>query len=98
MCAGKAWQTPFGAYVPQLKQAGRPAWEAHCVVLQLPLEGVLAGGGIAAVLKRPPGAHPEWLTGPARRDIFVPFQEARISCRNFLKPLQSTMHASLQSL
>ena len=75
--AGKAWQTPFGAYVPVLRGASRPAWEAHCVLLQLPLEGALAGGGIAAVLKRPPGTNPEWLTGPGRRDIFVPFSEAR---------------------
>lgn len=71
MDAGKAWQTPFGLHTPII--GGKPGPLCAAVVLQLPLEDVLRGGGIAAVLKRPPGAHPEWLTGPHRRDIFVSF-------------------------
>ncbi|CAL8469831.1 g9373 [Coccomyxa elongata] len=74
--AGKAWQTPFGMYMPIAKSGAAASCAAHAVVLQLPLEGVLSGGGLAAVLKRPPGNHPEWLVGPHNRDFFISFAEA----------------------
>ena len=77
LAAGKAWQTPFGMYAGVVNGKPRPGLAAAAVLLQLPLEGVLRGGGIASVLKRPPGANPEWLTGPHRRDIFVGFAEVR---------------------
>ncbi|BDA43844.1 Alpha-glucan water dikinase, chloroplastic at C-terminar half [Coccomyxa sp. Obi] len=74
--AGKAWQTPFGMYMPVARDGAATSCAAHAVVLQLPLEGVLSGGGLAAVLKRPPGNHPEWLVGPHNRDFFISFSEA----------------------
>ena len=69
------------------------------MLLQLPLEGVLRGGGIAAVLKRPPGADPEWLTGPHRRDIFVSFAEARSGWRALVVcPAEAPMRCSVTAL
>jgi hypothetical protein len=58
-----------------MEGTAKPSCAAHAVVLQLPLEGVLAGGGITAVLKRPAGNHPEWLVGPHGRDFFISFAE-----------------------
>ena len=48
---------------------------AHALVLQLPLEGTLQGGGVSAVLKRPEGAHPMWLTQGHKRNFFISFAE-----------------------
>ncbi len=62
-------------YMPIAKSGAAASCAAHAVVLQLPLEGVLSGGGLAAVLKRPPGNHPEWLVGPHNRDFFISFAE-----------------------
>jgi len=62
-------------YMPVVKGVAAASCAAHAVVLQLPLEGVLCGGGLAAVLKRPAGHHPEWLVGPHNRDFFISFEE-----------------------
>ena len=62
-------------YTPTANGAKAASCAAHAVVLQLPLEGVLSGGGLAAVLKRPAGRHPEWLVGPHSRDFFISFAE-----------------------
>ncbi len=64
--------------MPVAKGGAAASCAAHAVVLQLPLEGVLSGGGLAAVLKRPPGNHPEWLVGPHNRDFFISFSEVGI--------------------
>lgn len=61
--------------MPVIESGAIPSCAAHAVVLQLPLEGVLAGGGITAVLKRPAGNHPEWLVGPHGRDFFFSFDK-----------------------
>ncbi|CAK0757182.1 hypothetical protein CVIRNUC_002519 [Coccomyxa viridis] len=74
--AGKAWQTPFGMYAPVMDGKSVSSCGAHAVVLQLPLEGRLQGGGISAVLKRPAGMHPEWLTQQHGHNLFVSFAEA----------------------
>ena len=50
---------------------------AHAVVLQLPLEGSLKGGGIAFVLKRAPTLAPTWLGKARDGDFYVSFQEVR---------------------
>lgn len=70
MLPGKAWQTPFGAYAPVI--GGRPvaAVGAMALVLQLPAEGKLAAGGVAAIVKRPPGAGAEWLGSARGHDFF----------------------------
>lgn len=48
----------------------------HAVVLQLPLEGALReGGGVSAVLKRPEGTHPEWLTQHRGGNFLFSFAE-----------------------
>ncbi len=73
--AGKAWQTPFGMFAPVMEGAPVSSCAAHAVVLQLPLEGMLQGGGISAVLKRPEGVHPEWLTQDHGRNFYVSFAE-----------------------
>ena len=75
MTAGKAWQTPFGMYAPVMDGAPVSSCGAHAVVLQLPLDGMLQGGGISAVLKRPVGMHPEWLTQQHGCNLFVSFAE-----------------------
>ncbi len=62
-------------YTPVAGGSKAASCAAHAVVLQLPLEGVLSGGGLAAVLKRPAGRHPEWLVGPHNRDFFISFAE-----------------------
>ena len=71
MLPGKAWQTPFGAYAPVI--GGRPVAVvgAMALVLQLPAEGKLAAGGVAAIVKRPPGAGAEWLGSARGHDFFV---------------------------
>ena len=79
MHAGKAWQTPFGMYAPVMDGEPMSSCAAHAVVLQLPLEGRLQGGGISAVLKRPAGMHPEWLTQQHGRNLFVSFAEVCLS-------------------
>ena len=79
MRAGKAWQTPFGVYAPVMDGEPMSSCAAHAVVLQLPLEGMLQGGGISAVLKRPAGMHPEWLTQQHGRNLFVSFAEVCLS-------------------
>ena len=73
--AGKAWQTPFGMCAPVIEGVPVTSCAAHSVVLQLPLEGILQGGGLSAVLKRPEGSHPEWLTQHHGRNFFVSFAE-----------------------
>lgn len=40
------------------------------MLLQLPVEGPLAAGGVAAVVKRAPGAGPEWLGDARGHDFF----------------------------
>ena len=75
MTAGKAWQTPFGMYAPVMDGAPVASCATHAVVVQLPLEGMLQGEGISAVLKRPAGMHPEWLTQQHGRNLFVSFAE-----------------------
>ena len=46
-------------------------------VLQLPLEGPLERGGLAFVLKRPPGRGAEWLKSAVGRDFFLDFSAVR---------------------
>ena len=75
LAAGKAWQTPFGMLAPVMQGAPVSSCAGHAVVLQLPLEGVMQGGGISAVLKRPDGVHPTWLTQGHNRNFFVSFAE-----------------------
>ena len=75
LTAGKAWQTPLGMLAPVMEGVPVASCAAHAVVLQLPLEGMLQGGGISAVLKRPEGVHPEWLTRDQNRNFFVSFAE-----------------------
>ncbi len=75
LAAGKAWQTPFGMLAPVMEGAPVSSCAGHAVVLQLPLEGMLQGGGISAVLKRPDGVHPTWLTQGHNRNFFVSFAE-----------------------
>lgn len=74
--AGRAWRTPFGDFQQQQQQddAGGPV--AHAVLLQLPLDGPLQGGGVAAVLTRPPGQGEEWLKQGNGNDLFVDFGKA----------------------
>ena len=73
--AGKAWQTPFGMLAPVMEGVPVSSCAAHALVLQLPLEGTLQGGGISAVLKRPEGVHPMWLTQGHNRNFFISFAE-----------------------
>lgn len=79
-------------YTPTANGAKAASCAAHAVVLQLPLEGVLSGGGLAAVLKRPAGRHPEWLVGPHSRDFFISFAEVciRSMCSCVAVPFTST--------
>ncbi len=46
-------------------------------MLQLPLEGPLERGGLAFVLKRPPGRGAEWLKSAVGRDFFLDFSAVR---------------------
>ena len=46
-------------------------------VLQLPLEGPLERGGLAFVLKRPPGRGAEWLKSAIGCDFFLDFSAVR---------------------
>ncbi len=62
-------------FAPVMEGAPVSSCAAHAVVLQLPLEGMLQGGGISAVLKRPAGIHPEWLTQDHGRNFYVSFAE-----------------------
>ena len=75
LAAGRAWQTPFGMLAPVMEGVPVSSCAGHAVVLQLPLEGALQGGGISAVLKRPEGVHPMWLTHGHNRNFFVSFAE-----------------------
>ncbi len=94
--AGKAWQTPFGMYAPVTDGSATPSCGAHAVVLQLPLEGVLAGGGITAVLKRPAGNIQEWLVGPHNRDFYFSFNEVAVVSTEFLFPIPAALAAVQQ--
>ena len=76
--AGRAWQTTLGAYHPVLQGSPVTSEAAHALVLQLPLEGVLAkGGALSFVLKRPQGVHPEWLQSAENQDFRVSFEEVK---------------------
>jgi hypothetical protein len=68
--AGAAWQTALGAYAPVVGGRPLPAAGASALVLQLPAEGPLAAGGVAGVLRRPPGAGAEWLGCGAGGDFY----------------------------
>ncbi|KAK9838302.1 hypothetical protein WJX81_003198 [Elliptochloris bilobata] len=68
--AGRAWQTPFGAYAPVIGGRAVAAIGAAAVLLQLPAEGPLAGGGVAGIVRRAPGAGAEWLGDARGRDFF----------------------------
>ena len=53
-------------------------------LLQLPLEGPLQRGGVAFVLKRPPGRGAEWLKSVVGRDFFLDFSAVRRMCVTFV--------------
>ena len=46
-------------------------------VLQLPLQGALARGGLAVVLKRLQGQDPRWLKAATGRDFLLDFSRVR---------------------
>ncbi len=76
LAAGRAWQTTLGAYLPLVQGSAVASDPAHALVLQLPLEGVLAkGGALNFVLKRPQGMHPEWLQGSGNHDFRISFEK-----------------------
>ncbi len=46
-------------------------------VVQLPLAGPLERGGLAFVLKRPPGHGSDWIKSASGRDFFLDFSAVR---------------------
>jgi hypothetical protein len=84
--AGKAWQTPLETYVPSVAGATAPSAAAAAAVFQLPLDGVLHGGGMAFVLRRPPGRGAEWLQAHGGGDFFVSFKPVRAGSRRDARP------------
>jgi len=77
--AGRAWQTSLGAFLPVVEGSPVASAPAHALVLQLPMEGVLAeGGALNFVLKRPQGMHPEWLQGTGQCDFRISVK--RVGC------------------
>ncbi|KAI3438818.1 hypothetical protein D9Q98_001235 [Chlorella vulgaris] len=71
-----AWETVFGAYAPVMQGEQVVEAASYSVVLQIPLEGVLAlRGGIKCVLKRTDGGQPEWIKAGHHNsaDFFLDF-------------------------
>ena len=56
-------------------------------VLQLPLAGPLERGGLAFVLKRPPGRGSEWIKSAVGRDFFLDFSAVRRQAALHSRPI-----------